>query len=199
MATYNATHTGGGTVGHPSGVAKAYGMTSPVYDAVDNTDLEQGDVVQVMDLPADTMIIGGCVETLEASGNGQITFDLGFTGGDVDCLVDVPADTMIIGGCVETLEASGNGQITFDLGFTGGDVDCLVDGGASTAVITPFLNAAAGATAANASMVTSADTIDLLVIDGGSSKTTAWRFRVHVVLVDISKNPVESATVTTGT
>jgi len=160
MATYNATHKGGGTAGHPSGVANAYVMTSPVYDAVDNTDLEQGDVVQVMDLPADTMIIGGCVETLEASGNGQITFDLGFTGGDVDC---------------------------------------LVDGGASTAVITPFLNAAAGATAANASMVTSADTIDLLVIDGGSSHSAAWRFRAHVVLVDVSKNPVESATVTTGT
>ena len=160
MATYNATHTGGGTVGHPSGVAKAYGMTSPVYDAVDNTDLEQGDVVQVMDLPADTMIIGGCVETLEASGNGQITFDLGFTGGDVDC---------------------------------------LIDGGGSTAVITPFLSAAAGATGANPVLLTAADTIDMLVIDGGSSHSAAWRFRAHVVLVDVSKNPVEAATVTTGT
>jgi hypothetical protein len=48
-------------------------------------------------------------------------------------------------------------------------------------------------------MVTSADTLDLLVIDGGSTKTTAWRFRAHVVLVDVSKNPVESATVSTGT
>ena len=160
MATFNATHTGGGTAGHPSGVAKAYVMTSPVYDAVDNTDLSQGDVVQMMYIPADTMIIGGCIETLEASGNGQITFDLGFTGGDVDC---------------------------------------LVDGGASTAVITPFLSAAAGATGANPVLLTSADTIDMLVIDGGSSHSAAWRFRAHVVLVDVSKNPVESATVTTGT
>ena len=160
MATFNATHTGGGTAGHPSGVAKAYVMTSPVYDAVDNTDLSQGDVVQMMDIPADTMIIGGCIETLEASGNGQITFDLGFTGGDVDC---------------------------------------LIDGGASTAVITPFLSAAAGATASSPVLLTAADTIDMLVIDAGSSHSAAWRFRAHVVLVDVSKNPVESATVTTGT
>ena len=160
MATFNATHSGGGTAGHPSGVAKAYVMTSPVYDAVDNTDLSQGDIVQIMDLPADTMIVGGCIETLEASGNGQITFDLGFTGGDVDC---------------------------------------LIDGGASTAVITPFLSAAAGATASSPVLLTAADTIDMLVIDAGSSHSAAWRFRAHVVLVDVSKNPVESATVTTGT
>jgi hypothetical protein len=160
MATFNATHSGGGTAGHPSGVAKAYVMTSPVYDAVDNTDLSQGDIVQIMDIPADTMIVGGCIETLEASGNGQITFDLGFTGGDVDC---------------------------------------LIDGGASTAVITPFLSAAAGATASSPVLLTAADTIDMLVIDAGSSHSAAWRFRAHVVLVDVSKNPVESATVSTGT
>ena len=160
MATYNATHTGGGTAGHPSSALNAYVITSPVYDAVDNTDLEQGDVVQLLDLPADTMVISGCIETLEASGNGQITYDVGFTGGDVDC---------------------------------------FVDGGASTAIITPFLSAAAGASGSNAAVLTSADTLDLLVIDGGSSKSTAWRFRAHVVVVDVSRNPVEAATVTTGT
>ena len=158
MATYNATHSGGGTVGHPSANAKAYVVTSPVYDAVDNTDLEQGDVVQ---------------------------------------LIDLPADTMIVGGCLENLEASGNGQITFDIGVTGGDVDAFIDGGASNGTtIIPFGTAAQ---ATDSAMVTSADTLDLLVIDGGSSKTTAWRFRAHVVLVDVSKNPTESATVSTGT
>ena len=160
MATFNATHTGGGTSGHPSGVAKAYVMTSPVYDALDNTDLSQGDIVQLMDIPADTMIIGGCIETLEASGNGQLTFDVGFTGGDVDC---------------------------------------LIDGAASTAIITPFLSAAAGATGSNPVFLTAADTIDLLVIDAAGTHSAVWRFRAHVVLVDVSKNPVESATVTTGT
>ena len=157
MATYNATHTGGGTAGHPSSAANAYVITSPVYDAVDNTDLEQGDVVQ---------------------------------------LIDIPADSMIIGGCIETLEASGNAQITYDVGITGGDVDSLVDGGGSNAAAAVQFNLKAAGTG---NMVTSADTLDLLVIDGGSSKTTAWRFRAHVVLVDVSKNPVESATVSTGT
>ena len=56
-----------------------------------------------------------------------------------------------------------------------------------------------GAQSTDSAMVTAADTLDLLVIDGGSTKTTAWRFRAHVVLVDVSKNPVESATVSTGT
>ena len=46
MATYNATHSGGGTAGHPSSANKVYVLTSPVYDAVDNTDLEQGDYAE---------------------------------------------------------------------------------------------------------------------------------------------------------
>jgi hypothetical protein len=157
MATYNRTSSTGGTLNHPANAAVPYVITSPVYDAVDNTDLEQGDIVQLIDLPADTMVIGGCIETLEASGNAQITYDVGITGGDVDCFID---------------GASSN----------------------SAAAVNFF-----GAQATDSVMVTSADTLDLLVIDGGSSKTTAWRFRAHVVLVDVSKNPVESATVSTGT
>ena len=46
MATYNRTSSTGGTVGHPASALKSYVITSPVYDAVDNTDLEQGDIVQ---------------------------------------------------------------------------------------------------------------------------------------------------------
>ena len=65
MATYNRTSSGGGTVGHPSTANHAYVMTSPVYDAVDNTSLAGGDIVQMMDIPADTMIIGGCLKFLK--------------------------------------------------------------------------------------------------------------------------------------
>jgi len=114
-------------------------------------------------------------------------------------LIDVPADTMIVAGCLEVLEARGNGQITMDIGFTGGDVDCFVDGSACAAGFTPFLEAAVGASGANARMLTSADTIDALILDGGSSGESALRFRIHVVMVDVSVNPVESATVSTGT
>ena len=123
----------------------------------------------------------------------------GGTGGDVVQLIDVPADTMIVSGVLEVLEARGNSQITLDVGFTGGDVDCFVDGSVCAAGFTPFLEAAVGSSGANALMLTSADTIDALILDGGSTGESALRFRVHVVLADVSKNPAESATVSTGT
>ena len=123
----------------------------------------------------------------------------GGTGADVIELVDVPADTMIIAGCLEVLEARGNGQITMDIGFTGGDVDCFLDGSACAAGFSPFLEAAVGASGSNARILTSADTIDALIIDGGSTGESALRFRIHVCMVDVSKNPVESATVSSGT
>jgi hypothetical protein len=123
----------------------------------------------------------------------------GGTGGDIIQLIDVPADTMIVAGCLEVLEAAGNGQITMDIGFTGGDVDCFLDGDGCAAGMSPFLEAAVGASGSNARMVTSADTIDALILDGGSSGESALRFRIHVVMVDVSVNPVESATVSTGT
>ena len=123
----------------------------------------------------------------------------GGTGDDIVQLVDVPADTMIIAGCLEVLEARGNGQITMDIGWTGGDVDCFLDGSACAAGFSPFLEAAVGATNANARMVTTADTIDALILDAGSTGESALRFRIHVCMVDVSKNPVESATVSTGT
>ena len=123
----------------------------------------------------------------------------GGTGGDIVQLIDVPADTMIIAGCLEVLEARGNGQTTVDVGFTGGDVDCFIDGSVVAAGFTPFLEAAVGASGANARMLTSADTIDALILDGGSSGESALRFRIHVCMVDVSVNPVESATVSTGT
>ena len=123
----------------------------------------------------------------------------GGTGGDVVQMMDIPADTMIIGGCLEVLEARGNGQITMDIGFTGGDVDTFLDGSACAAGFSPFLNAAVGASGSNPKMLTSADTIDALILDGGSTGESALRFRIHVVMCDVSNNPVESATVSTGT
>ena len=157
MATYNYTSSTGGTVGHPSNAAVPYVITSQVVDAVDNTSLAGGDVIQLLDIPADTMIIGGCIETLEASGNAQVTFDVGFTGGDIDALVD---------GGVSNAAAG----VQFNLKDAGNNI------------------------------TTAADTLDLLVLDAGSSATAAWRFRAHVVVVDISKNPISAlATVSTGT
>ena len=70
---------------------------------------------------------------------------------------------------------------------------------AAAAGVSPFLEAAVGASGSNCRMLTSADTIDALLIDGGSSGESAGRFRIHVVMVDVSVNPVDSATVSTGT
>ena len=167
MATYNRTVTGGGTIGHPSNAAVPYVVTSPVWDTAD-----------------------------------------GGAGADVIQLIDVPADTMIVAGCLEVLEAFGNGQVTMDIGFTGGDVDCFVDGSALAAGFCPFISSAvsgaiastaSGSTVSTGGIITTADTIDALLIDGGSTGESALRFRIHVVMVDISVNPVESATVSTGT
>lgn len=123
----------------------------------------------------------------------------GGTGDDVVQLIDVPADTMIIAGCLEVLEARGNGQITMDIGFTGGDVDTFLDGSACAAGFSPFLEASVGASGSNCRMLTSTDTIDALILDAGSTGESALRFRIHVCMVDVSVNPVESATVSTGT
>ena len=155
MATYDRTVTGGGTVGHPGNIARPYVVTSPVYDAVDNTSLAGDDVVKLVDLPADSMVIGGCIEVLEASGNAQITLDVG----------------------------------------TSTDVDAFVDGGASNAAADIQFNLKA----AGGNLVTSADSVQVTVLDGGSTGTTALRIRVHAVCVDVSRTPVESATVSTGT
>ena len=155
MATYDRTITGGGTVGHPGNLPRPYIVTSPVYDAVDNTSLAGADVVKLIDLPADTMVIGGALEVLEASGNSSVTLDVG----------------------------------------TSTDVDSLVDGGASNAAAIIQFNLKAAAI----NMVTAADSVLVTVLDSGSSGTTALRFRVHAVLCAGAQNPVESATVSTGT
>ena len=155
MATYDRTITGGGTVGHPANLPRPYVITSPVYDAVDNTSLAGADIVKLIDLPADSMVIGGCIEVLEASGNSSVTLDVG----------------------------------------TSTDVDSLVDGGASNAAAIIQFNLKA----TGVNMVTSADSVQVTVLDSGSSGTTALRFRVHAVICDVSQNPVESATVSTGT
>ena len=101
---------------------------------------------------------------------------------------------MVIGGCLEVLEASGNSSVTLDVG-TSTDVDSLVDGGASNAAAIIQFNLKA----TGVNMVTSADSVQVTVLDSGSSGTTALRFRVHAVICDVSQHPVESATVSTGT
>ena len=85
MATIDRTPNGG-TIGHPANVARPYVVTSQVHDTADGGT--GGDIIQLIDVPADTMIVAGVLEVLEARGNSQITLDVGITGGDVDCFID---------------------------------------------------------------------------------------------------------------
>jgi hypothetical protein len=122
------------------------------------------------------------------------TYDRTITGGGTVGHPGNPADSMVIGGTLEVLEASGNANVTLDVG-TSTDVDAFVDGGASNAAADIQFNLKA----AGGNIVTSADSVQVTILDSGSSGTTALRFRVHAVICDISVNPVESATVSTGT
>ena len=167
MTTYNNTLTGGGTIGHPSDVANAYVRTSKVWDTADGG--AGADVIQMLDIPADTMIVGGCLEVLEARGNSQVTLEIGITGGDVDCFVD--ANVLAVG------------------------ITPFISSAASGAIA----NVASGSAISTGAILTSADTVDALITDAGSTGESAARFRIHMILADVSKNPVEAATVSTGT
>ena len=167
MATYNNTLTGGGTTNHPADVANAYVRTSKVWDCVDGG--AGGDIIELLDIPADTMIIGGCLEVLEARGNSQVTLEVGITGGDVDCFVDV---NVCAAGITPFISTAASGAIA---------------------------NVASGSAISTGAILTSADTVDALITDAGSTGETQLRFRIHMILADVSKNPVEAATVSTGT
>jgi len=62
---------------------------------LDDAEAEKGsalaanDVIQVLDIPANSVILAAGIEVLTAqSGSSVLTFDLGVTGGDVDNFVD---------------------------------------------------------------------------------------------------------------
>lgn len=99
---------------------------------------------------------------------------------DVIQMVQQPANTFVTRGylrwedCGTTIDA--------DLGYTGGVVDCLVDGAAlGTAGIFELFDAASPTTAADraASLITTADTIDLL-INSASALTVGQDIELHV-------------------
>ena len=85
MTTYNHTIPGGGTVGHPGNVPSPYMVQSRIFDAADQ-NLSANDVVQMIDVPDNTIVIGGCLDVLEAGGSG-LTYDVGLST-DIDAFAD---------------------------------------------------------------------------------------------------------------
>ncbi len=80
----------GGTAGHPSTRRKPYW----VENTIDNSlfDPANGDIIQAINDPAETLVIAAGLEVLAAS-SSSITMDLGITGStaghnDPDCWVD---------------------------------------------------------------------------------------------------------------
>jgi hypothetical protein len=104
MATYNKTGVGG-TTGHPSNGRTPYLVENTIDISAINSaaGTADGDVVQCLDIPAETLIMQAGVEVLTAL-SGSVTIDLGITGGDVDNFVD--GDTNATGYSVLTATAN---------------------------------------------------------------------------------------------
>ena len=104
MATYDKTGVGG-TTGHPSNGRTPYLVENTIDIAAINSGAgtADADVIQCLDIPAETLIMQAGVEVLTAL-SGSVTIDLGITGGDVDNFVD--GDTNAIGYSVLTATAN---------------------------------------------------------------------------------------------
>jgi len=104
MATHSKVT--GGTSGHPSTRRKPYWVENTVdlslFDPVAN------DIVQVLNVPAETFVINAGIEVLTASASG-VTLDLG-DGGDVDRFVD-GLDSTSTGHGAQVANASNVGHV----------------------------------------------------------------------------------------
>ena len=88
MATYNVTGPGG-TTGHPTRSRRPYLVENTIDISAINGDsgAAQNDVIQALDIPAETLVMEAGIEVLTAL-SSSVTLDLGITGGDVDIYVD---------------------------------------------------------------------------------------------------------------
>ena len=124
MATYNVTGVGG-TTGHPSNGRTPYLVENTIDVSAVNGDagIDNGGILQSIDIPAETLVMEAGVEVLTAL-SSSATMDIGITGGDVDIYVD--GDT----------NATGYGTLTATarhLASSADTLDVLIGGAASSA------------------------------------------------------------------
>ena len=124
MATYNVTGVGG-TTGHPSNGRTPYLVENTIDVSAVNSDagIDNGGILQAIDIPAETLIMEAGVEVITAL-SSSATMDIGITGGDVDIYVD--GDT----------NATGYGTLTATarhIAASADTLDVLVGGAASSA------------------------------------------------------------------
>ena len=88
MPTYNVTGVGG-TTGHPSNTRSPYLVENTIDVSAVNSDAgtANGDILNALDIPAETLIMEARIEVTTAL-SSSATMDLGITGGDVDRYVD---------------------------------------------------------------------------------------------------------------
>ena len=88
MASYNVTGAGG-TAGHPSNGRTPYMVENTIDISAVNSDsgTADGDILQCLDIPAETLIMDAGIEVITAL-SSSATIDLGITGGDPDRYVD---------------------------------------------------------------------------------------------------------------
>ncbi len=137
MATYNVTGAGG-TTGHPANGRTPYLVENTIDVSAINGDCgaAQNDVIQCLDIPAETLIMEAGIEVVTAL-SSSVTMDLGITGGDIDRYAD--GDTNATGFSAPTATAR--------------------------------------------TIVASADTLDIKILDAASS---AGKIRVFAVLCDVA-------------
>ena len=127
MATYDLTGPGG--TNRPGrynpGIRTPYLVENTIDISAVNGDsgTASGDVLQVIDLVAETLVMEAGIEVLTAC-SGSVTFDLGITGGDVDIYAD--GDTNATG--YSTLTATAR-----HVAASADTLDALQGGAASTA------------------------------------------------------------------
>jgi len=126
MATYDLTGPGG--TNRPGrynpGIRTPYLVENTIDISAVNGDsgTASGDVLQVIDLPAETLVMEAGIEVLTAC-SSSVTFDLGITGGDVDIYAD--GDTNATG--YSTLTATAR-----HVAATAETLDAVQGGAAST-------------------------------------------------------------------
>ena len=124
MATYDRTGKGG-TTGHPANGRTPYLVENTIdISAINsNSGTADGDIVQALDIPAETLIMEAGVEVITAL-SSSATIDLGVTGADPDRYVD--GDTNATG--FSTLTATARVIVS-----SADTLDALIAGAASSA------------------------------------------------------------------
>ena len=121
MATYNVTGVGG-TTGHPSNGRVPYLVenTIDLSQVRGDTGPDNAAVLQVLDIPAETLIMEAGIEVITAL-SSSATMDLGITGGDVDIYVDGDTNATGYGTLTATARHVAASADTLDILIGGAD------------------------------------------------------------------------------